>query len=68
MTGIQFGIESASQKVLDAYNKHTNKDMILKCVKICKDTGLHGITGNFIIGGAFETKETILESKKLAEN
>lgn len=67
LTCIQFGIESASQKVLDAYNKHTNKNMILKCVKICKDTGLHGVTGNFIIGGAFETKQTILESRELAE-
>lgn len=66
LTCIQFGIESASQKVLDAYNKHTNKDMILKCVRICKNTGLHGITGNFIIGGALETRQTILESKELA--
>lgn len=66
LTCIQFGIESASQKVLDAYNKHTSKDMILECVKICKNTGLHGVTGNFIVGGAFETKQTILESKELA--
>lgn len=66
LTCIQFGIESASQEVLDAYNKHTNKAMILECVKICKDMGLHGVTGNFIIGGAFETEQTILESKKLA--
>lgn len=66
LTCIQFGIESGSQKVLDAYNKHTNRDMILECVKICKSMGLHGITGNFIVGGAFETEQTILESKELA--
>lgn len=67
LTCIQFGIESASQKVLNAYNKHTNKNMILKCVQICKEAGLHGITGNFIIGGAFETGQTISESKELAK-
>ncbi|MGN1191040.1 MAG: B12-binding domain-containing radical SAM protein [Dorea sp.] len=66
LTCIQFGIESGSQTVLDAYNKHTNSDMILECVKICKDMGLHGVTGNFIVGGAFETEQTILESKELA--
>lgn len=66
LTCIQFGIESASQDVLNAYNKHTDKDMILKCVQICKANGIHGITGNFIIGGAFETEQTIIESKKLA--
>ena len=66
LTCIQFGIESASQKVLDAYNKRTSRDMILECVKICKKMGLHSVTGNFIVGGAFETKQTILESKELA--
>ena len=66
LTAIQFGIESGSQKVLDAYNKRTSKNMILECVKICKDIGVHNVTGNFIIGGAFETEETLHESKKLA--
>lgn len=66
LTCIQFGIESASQTVLDAYNKRTNRDMILKCIKICKELGLHGVTGNFIVGGAFETEQSIQESKELA--
>lgn len=67
LTCIQFGIESGSNMVLDAYNKHTNFDMIVDAIKICKKSGIHGITGNFIIGGAFETIETIEESKKLAK-
>lgn len=67
LTCIQFGIESGSNMVLKAYNKHTNFDMILETIKICKSSGIHGITGNFIIGGAFETKETIEESKRLAK-
>jgi len=64
---IQFGIESGSNKVLNAYNKNTNYDMILQAVRICKESGIHGVTGNFIIGGAFETEETIELSKKLVE-
>ncbi|WP_052107742.1 B12-binding domain-containing radical SAM protein [Clostridium novyi] len=67
LTCIQFGIESGSNVVLDAYNKHTNFDMIVETIKICKKSGIHGITGNFIIGGAFETRETIEESKRLAK-
>lgn len=67
LTCIQFGIESGSNVVLDAYNKHTNFDMIVEAIKICKKSGIHGITGNFIIGGAFETRETIEESKRLAK-
>lgn len=66
LTCIQFGIESASTKVLDAYNKHTTKEMILESIKICKETGLHSVTGNFIVGGAFETNQTIMESRELA--
>lgn len=64
---IQFGIESGSNLVLDAYNKHTNYDMILEAIKICKASGVHGITGNFIIGGAFESAETLEKSKQLAK-
>lgn len=64
---IQFGIESGSDLVLDAYNKHTNYEMILQAIDICKKMGIHGITGNFIIGGAHETRETFETSKKLAK-
>lgn len=64
---IQFGIESGSDLVLDAYNKHTNYDMILEAIKICKASSIHGITGNFIIGGAFESAETLEKSKQLAK-
>ena len=64
---IQFGIESGADEVLEAYNKHTNYQMILKAVEICKELGIHSITGNFIIGGAHETYQTIEKSKKLAK-
>ena len=64
---IQFGIESGSDLVLNAYNKHTNFDMIVKAIKICKSLGIHSITGNFIIGGAHESKDTLEQSKKIAK-
>lgn len=64
---IQFGIESGADDVLKAYNKHTDHEMILSAIKICKELGIHSITGNFIIGGAYETRETIENSKKLAK-
>ena len=63
---IQFGIESGSNDVLNFYNKHTNSDMILEAISLCKEYGIHSVTGNFIIGGAFETRETLERSKKLA--
>ncbi|WP_455719727.1 B12-binding domain-containing radical SAM protein [Agathobacter sp.] len=64
---IQFGIESGSDLVLEAYNKHTNHNMIIEAIKICKKAGIHGVTGNFIIGGAHESRKSFEESKKLAK-
>lgn len=64
---IQFGIESGSNSVLNAYNKHTNFDMIVSAIQICKELGIHSVTGNFIIGGAFESKDALEKSKQLAK-
>lgn len=66
LTCIQFGIESGADNVLEAYNKHTDHEMIIDAIKICKKSGIHGITGNFIIGGAYESRESIEKSKELA--
>ncbi|MGN9136243.1 B12-binding domain-containing radical SAM protein [Clostridium sp. HCP1S3_B4] len=65
---IQFGIESGNNDVLSLYNKHTNYEMINKCISICKKQGISGITGNFIIGGANESAESIEDSKRLAKD
>lgn len=62
---IQFGIESGSDDVLKAYNKSITSEMIVEAVSICKNAGVAGITGNFIVGGAQETFETIQKSKEL---
>lgn len=68
LVGLQIGIESGSDKVLDAYNKKTTSKDILEVVKICKKAGLSSLTGNFIIGGAFEDIDTFNESLSLAKN
>lgn len=62
---IQFGIESGSDQVLAAYQKQITSDMIVRAVDICKKAGICCVTGNFIIGGALETRETIAESRML---
>lgn len=67
MIGLQIGIESGSNDVLKAYNKQINTGMLLEAVKICKAAKLTRLVGNFIVGGASETEETIMESIRLAE-
>lgn len=67
MIGLQIGIESGSDRVLKAYNKHITAEMLLEVVRICHASGLVRLVGNFIIGGAFETEETVRQSMLLAE-
>ncbi len=67
LVSMQLGIESGSQKVLDAYNKKTTPEMILEAVKICKEAGILCVSGNFIIGGACETEESVEDSLILAK-
>lgn len=68
---MQIGIESGSQKVLDAYQKNITPEEIIDVVRICKKAGLITLEGNYIVGGALESEETIQESiahaKKLIE-
>ena len=62
LIAVQLGIESGSQRVLNAYNKHITPEMIIDVVRECKAAGLHRVEGNYIIGGAFESEDTIRES------
>lgn len=62
LVAVQLGIESGSQRVLNAYNKHITPEMIIDVVRECKAAGLHRVEGNYIIGGAFESEETLAES------
>lgn len=64
---LQIGIESGSQNVLNHYEKALSLDDIRDTVKLCYDAGLASIVGNFIVGGPFETKDTIHQSITFAQ-
>lgn len=59
LVSLQVGIESGSDKVLKAYNKRITADMIVEVTEYCKEKGLENLQGNIIIGGAYESEETI---------
>lgn len=56
---MQIGIESCCQPVIDAYNKGIRREDLYEVLNICKKAGLKQLAGNIIIGGAFETHETL---------
>jgi len=64
---IFLGIESGSQKILDAIGKRITLEQVKKAVKILKDAGIQ-VLGSFIIGFLQDTKETIKETIKFAKN
>ena len=66
MISIQLGIESGDPEVLRAYGKHTTPEMIEKVVKDLYDAGVKKIDGNVILGGAFETRESMERSTEMA--
>jgi len=52
------GIESGSQRILDAIGKRITLEQVRKAVKIVKDAGIQ-VLGSFIIGFLQDTVETI---------
>ncbi|MCI9101132.1 MAG: radical SAM protein [Lachnospiraceae bacterium] len=68
LTAMQIGIESGSRRVLDAYQKRITPEMIIETVRRCYHAGLASLAGNYIIGGAFESDETLEESLKHAKS
>lgn len=56
---MQIGIESCCQNVIDVYNKGIKREDLFQVVDICKKAGLKQLAGNIIVGGAFETRETL---------
>ncbi|KNZ41884.1 B12-binding domain-containing radical SAM protein [Acetobacterium bakii] len=59
MVRMQIGMESGVDEVLEAYGKQAKPADIQKVVEICFAEGLPQLTGNYIIGGAFETEATL---------
>ncbi|MBQ7501948.1 radical SAM protein [bacterium] len=67
LIAMQIGIESGSQKVLDAYRKQITSEGVERIVERCHAAGLPTLEGNYIIGGAFESDETLEESLSQAK-
>lgn len=59
---LQLGIESGSNKMLKLYNKNIDREKILKVLDYCYNAGVKQVVGNIIIGGPYESNETIQES------
>lgn len=66
MVRMQIGMESGVDTVLDAYGKQARPADIKKVVESCYNVGLPQLTGNYIIGGAFESAKTLAETTKKA--
>ncbi len=63
---LQIGAESGSQHVLDAYRKGTTVEQLQNVVQQAKKHGLLSLFANFIVGGAFETRQTYQATEDLA--
>jgi anaerobic magnesium-protoporphyrin IX monomethyl ester cyclase len=61
---ISYGIESASQEILDLYRKKTTLEQIENAVRTTKKAGIVA-RGFFIIGGPLETDTTIHQLRDL---
>lgn len=59
---LQIGIESGTQDIIDVYQKGITLAQVEKFVAEVRDLGDISLVGHFIIGGAFETKETVERS------
>jgi anaerobic magnesium-protoporphyrin IX monomethyl ester cyclase len=66
LTRIQIGTESGSQAVIDAYKKQITLDQILQTVQLAAEADVLSIFTNFIVGGAIETEDTVMETINLA--
>lgn len=62
MCGVTLGLESGSQKILDAVNKGITVEQQERAVKLCQKYNIP-FSANFIIGFPDETDETIEETK-----
>ena len=62
-----FGIENASQKVLDYYDKRTTPQQAIDAVKKARYAGLDVIVTSFILGAPHETRRDIQNTLKFAQ-
>lgn len=62
---LTFGVESGNQDILNKMKKGITLDQVRKAVALTKKAGLQIVT-NFMIGNAYDTKETIEQTIDLA--
>jgi len=62
-----FGIESASQKVLDYYDKRITPEQSSHAVKTARKAGVDVVSGSFIVGAPNETRKEIKNTLKFAQ-
>ncbi|WP_033164063.1 B12-binding domain-containing radical SAM protein [Clostridium sp. KNHs205] len=65
-TGLQFGIESGSQEVLDKLKKNITLEQIYKAILYAKEADIP-VTCTLLIGHPFETLETMFETYEFAK-
>lgn len=64
---VEYGIESGSQRILDAMNKHTTVEQNQKAIALTKKIGIRTLA-NIIIGIPGEEKSDILKTIKLLDS
>lgn len=67
MARMQVGMESGCGESLESYRKQTTPEEIEEVVRICRRAGLGQLAGNFIMGGAKETPETLERTAAFVE-
>lgn len=67
IANIQLGVECADQKILDLYEKNITLRQIEEVVYLCSQALIPSISINFILGGPFESKETIKKNLEFIE-
>jgi len=66
-TAISFGIETASQRLLDILKKRTSPQINEKAVRMAKKVGISNVRATFILGIPTETREESLATIKYAK-
>lgn len=59
---VYFGIESASDTVLEHLGKNSSKEKIVRAIDLSKNAGIQMVAGSFIFGLPFETSKTAAET------
>jgi radical SAM superfamily enzyme YgiQ (UPF0313 family) len=54
-----FGIECASQRMLDYYRKQATVEQAERAVRTAKSAGIDVVIGSFVVGGPDETREEV---------